>query len=234
MISVFSHTGNHSRMQSLFDKTWKYSLFMKNPKERAGVFSRLFFSWMNSLMNIGNKRSLEHSDLYPLLDEDKSKGLTEKLEQAWQEEVRKSHTSGRKARLSRAMMKALPWSDYALAGISLFIGVACNILQPLFLSLLLSLLLKSEAERQHRWLYTYACGLCCSTLFRIVVMNQYQSKVNFMGMRWRAAAIGVIYKKVIILLPRNHGVFNQAWKKLWEQPKLSLWFPSHTQIEFYS
>lgn len=184
-------------MHSLFDKTWKYSLFMKNPKERAGIFARLFFSWMNSLMNIGNRRVLEHSDLYPLLDEDKSKSLTEKLEQAWQEEVRNSHTRGRKARLARAMMKVLPWSDYALAGISLFIGVACNILQPLFLSLLLSLFLRPDAERQDRWLYTYTGGLCCSSLFRILVMNQYQSKVNFMGMRWRAAAIGVIYKKVI-------------------------------------
>lgn len=190
-------------MQTVLDKTWKYSLFMKNPKERAGIFARLFFSWMNSLMNIGNRRVLEHSDMYPLLDEDKCKGLTEKLEQTWHEEVRNSHTKGRKARLSRAMMKVLPWSDYALAGLSLFIGVACNILQPLFLSLLLSLLLKAGNERQNRWLYTYAGGLCCSSLFRVLVMNQYQSKVNFMGMRWRAAAIGIIYKKVMTKIKDN-------------------------------
>ena len=148
-------------------------------------------------MNIGNKRVLEHSDFYPLLEEDKSKALTEKLEQAWQEEVRNSHTKERKARLFRALMKALPWTDYALAGISLFIGVACNILQPLFLGLLLSLLLKFETERQHRWLYIYGSGLCFSALVRILVMNQYQSKVNFMGMRWRIATIGLIYKKVL-------------------------------------
>lgn len=199
----FTKTENIPGMQSSYDKTWKYSLFMKNPKERAGIFSRLFFSWMNSLMNIGSRRVLEHSDLYPLLDEDKSKGLTEKLEHMWHEEVRNSHTKGRKARLSRAMMKVLPWSDYALAGISLFIGVACNILQPLFLSLLLSLLLRAGTERHDRWLYTYAGGLCCSSLFRVLVMNQYQSKVSFMGMRWRAAAIGVIYKKVMIKIKDN-------------------------------
>ena len=183
-------------MQTLFDKSWKYSLFMKNPKERAGIFSRLFFSWMNGFINIGNKRVLEHSDFYPLLEEDKSKPLTDKLEQAWLEEIRKSHTRERKVRLFRAMLKTLPWTDYALMGISLFIGVACNILQPLFLGLLLSLLLQPGAESQHRWLYLYTGGLCCSSLVRILVMNQYQSKVNFMGMRWRIAVIGVIYKKV--------------------------------------
>ena len=185
-------------MHTSFDKAWKYSLFMKNPKERAGIFSRLFFSWMNSLMNIGCRRVLEHSDLYPLLDEDKSKALTEKLEQTWHEEIRNSHIKGQKARLSRAMMKVLPWSDYALASLSLFIGVACNILQPLFLGLLLSILLHTGTVRQDRWLFIFAGGLCCSALLRVLAMNQYQSKVDYMGMRWRAAAIGVVYKKVTI------------------------------------
>ncbi|EDO29450.1 predicted protein, partial [Nematostella vectensis] len=51
-----------------------------NPKERAGVFSRLTFCWINSILQIGNKRVLDTSDLYPLLDEDKSRDLTDKLE----------------------------------------------------------------------------------------------------------------------------------------------------------
>ena len=191
----FCHVGELATMQS-HEKAWKYSLFMKNPKERAGIFSRLFFSWMNSVMSIGNQRVLEHSDLYPVLREDKSEGLTERLEQSWQEEIRNSHTKGRKARLSRAIMKILSWNDYALACISLFIGVSCNILQPLFLGLLLSLLLQTGFERAGRWLYIYAGGLCCAALFRVIAMNQYQCKVCFLGMRWRTAAIGVVYKKV--------------------------------------
>lgn len=173
---------------------------MKNPKERAGILSRLFFSWMNNLMNIGNKRVLEQSDLYPLLDEDRCRGLTEKLEQTWHEEIRNSHIKGRKARLSRAMMKVLPWSDFALAGLSLFIAVACNILQPLLLGLLLSSMLHGGNVQYDRWLCLFAGGLCCSALFHVLAMNQYQSKVDYMGMRWRAAAIGVIYKKVQTIL----------------------------------
>ena len=65
------------------------------------MFSKLTFCWMNSLMRIGSKRWLDPCDLYPLLNEDKTKILTEKLESSWNEEVR---NKGREARLTRALL----------------------------------------------------------------------------------------------------------------------------------
>ena len=52
-----------------------------NPKESANIFSILSFSWMNSILATGNTRPLENNDLFPLLDEDKTQGLTERLEE---------------------------------------------------------------------------------------------------------------------------------------------------------
>lgn len=178
------------------EKSWKYSLFMKNPKERAGVMSRLSFCWMNSLMKIGNKRVLDACDLYPLLDEDRSKELTEKLDLIWNGEIRNSYLKGREARLTRSLMKILTWSEYAMLIFSLFIGVACNILQPLLLGLLLSRLLSNSDYRMDPLVYVFSGGLCISALLRSVVMNQFYAKAQLLGMRWRSATIGLIYKKV--------------------------------------
>ncbi len=38
----------------------------------ATIFSRLTFSWMNPLINKGNKEPLEQADLWNLVDEDKA------------------------------------------------------------------------------------------------------------------------------------------------------------------
>lgn len=158
--------------------------------------SRLSFCWMNGLMKIGSKRVLDPCDLYPLLDEDRSKELTEKLDFSWSEEVRNSYLKGKEARLTRALMKILSWSEYALMVFSLFIGTACNILQPLLLGLLLSQLLSDEDYRMDPMVYMYSGGLCISAFLRAVVMNQFHAKAQVLGMRWRSATVGLIYKKV--------------------------------------
>lgn len=179
---------------------------MKNPKERAGVLSRLSFCWMNSIMKIGSKRVLDACDLYPLLDEDRSKELTEKLDQKWNEERHNSHLKGREARLTRSLMKILSWSEYAMLIFSLFIGTACNVLQPLLLGLLLSQLLSSGDYRGDPWVYLFSGGLCISALLRSVVMNQFHAKAQLLGMRWRCATIGLIYKKVSLALILMHSI----------------------------
>ncbi|XP_032235247.2 ATP-binding cassette sub-family C member 4 isoform X2 [Nematostella vectensis] len=183
------------------EKAWKYSLFMRNPKERAGVLSRLTFCWINSILQIGNKRVLDTSDLYPLLDEDKSRDLTDKLEQSWADEIRGSRLKGRTPHLTRALMSILSWSEYALILFSLFIGVACNILEPLLLGLLLTALLNTTRAGpiEDPMVYVYSGGLCASSLLRVLVLNQFNSKAQLMGMRWRSAVTGLVYKKVLRL-----------------------------------
>ena len=181
-----------------FEKAWKYSLFMKNPKERAGSLSRLAFSFMDAFMKTGYRRVLESSDLQPLMDDDKTKELTCRLEQTWAAEIRNSHVRHRKARLSRAMLKTLPWSEYAWLGLALFVRICCRISQPVLLGLLLSALPGGEGASAGRvWLvYLYAALLLVSVLLHVVAANHYHNRVQLMGMRWRAAAAGLAFKKV--------------------------------------
>jgi hypothetical protein len=55
----------------------------KSPEERATVFSRLTFSWMNPLLELGVQRPLQEKDLYPLARQDTSKNLGDDLESNW-------------------------------------------------------------------------------------------------------------------------------------------------------
>lgn len=55
----------------------------KSPEERAGFFSKLTFSWMNPLLELGVQRPLEEKDLYMLANSDTAKTLGNALEGNW-------------------------------------------------------------------------------------------------------------------------------------------------------
>lgn len=61
----------------------------ENPRKNASILSILSFWWVKEILAIGNKRPLQNDDLFPLLDEDKTQTLTEKLQQTWNEETAK-------------------------------------------------------------------------------------------------------------------------------------------------
>lgn len=71
-----------------------------NPVINANIFSRLTIWWMNKIFVTGNKRPLEEEDLFPLLEEDKSEVLTEKLQAEWEKELNKRH-HGKRPRFGR-------------------------------------------------------------------------------------------------------------------------------------
>lgn len=186
-----------------YERLWQYSLFVKNPKEKAGILSRLIFCWMGSILKIGYRRSMECSDLYPLLDEDKTRTLTEDLDELWHKEVRDFHISGKNPSLLRAMRKVFSWTEYTLLAISLFLGIACNILKPLLLGLLISLMMtigSDMSDEDLQWVYIYAAAICGAALLQVVALHQYHYKVKILGMRWRAAIVGLLYKKVWVIV----------------------------------
>ena len=165
----------------------------KNPKESANIFSILSFSWMNSILATGNTRPLENNDLFPLLDEDKTQGLTERLEESWNEECLRG--GKKRPRLLWALVSMFPWSEHAFLLSTAMISGLCNVLQPLFLSMLLVVLMK-QSEEDFWWAYVYGAGICISSLIRIVMNHQCAYNACLTSMRWKAATIGLIFEKV--------------------------------------
>ena len=170
----------------------------RNPKESANIFSILSFSWMNSILTTGNTRPLENNDLFPLLDEDKTQGLTERLEETWNEECLRHppNLGGKKRhRLLWALVSMFPWTEHAFLLSTAMISGLCNVLQPLFLSMLLVVLMK-QSEEDFWWAYVYGAGICMSSLIRVLMSHQFMYNSWMTSMRWKAATIGLIFKKV--------------------------------------
>ena len=169
----------------------------ENPKKNANIFSLLFFSWVREIFSIGSKRPLENDDLFPLLDDDKTQTSAENLQRTWSEETTKRvpGKQGSGYRLFRALVRMFPWT-YHVSVISTFLlSGTCNVLQPMFLSLLLSKLMNSSAE-DFWWAYIYAAGISLSCFGRVISIHSCAFRAELISVRWQSATIAICYKKV--------------------------------------
>ncbi|KAL9971696.1 hypothetical protein ACROYT_G017896 [Oculina patagonica] len=188
-------------MATEYDRLEAEPRHKKNPKKHANIFSILSFWWVGELLATGKKCPLENDDLFSLLDEDKTETSTEKLQQTWNEET-KGHVSDKSGsngyRLLKAIIRAFPCTEYMfILSVGLLPGV-CNVLQPVFLSLLLPELMKPSVE-ESSWAYVYAAGICLSSFVRAIATHQYIFHTHLMALRWKSATIGVVYRKVLRL-----------------------------------
>lgn len=165
-----------------------------NPKAKAGFLSRLTFWWMNGLFLTGSERPLENHDLYPLLEEDRTEKLTEKLQQEFNK--LKDLPGNKRTRLLKALIYMFPGYLYVFTICAGLTGALCNVLQPVFLSLLLSQLVQPSPSVSYKWCYIYAIGICVCSLLRCLVLQQFAERNLLTAMRWRVATIGMIFKKV--------------------------------------
>lgn len=171
----------------------------QNPKKNANIFSILSFSWATELLTIGKQRPLENEDLFPLLDEDKTQTSTEKLQRTWSKEIARGvgGKSGNGLRLFRALIAMFPWTDYLFLLCTTLLESIVNILQLVFLSFLISALMKSP-HQELAWTYIYAGGICLSSFVRFFALHNFANNANMMSLRWKSATIGILYKKVKI------------------------------------
>ena len=187
-------------MDSKYDRLESQPRQKENPRKSASVFSILFFWWVREILVIGQKRPLENDDLFPLLDEDKTQESTEKLHKTWNEEtIPASNKTGNGHRLLKALFRAFPFSDYMFILSLGLLPAVCNVLQPVFLSLLLPELMNSHVK-DSSLAYIYATGLCMSSFVRAICVHQFGYYAQLMALRWKSATIGIVYKQVRELL----------------------------------
>jgi hypothetical protein len=85
-----------------------------HPYHRVNLWSRLFHSWISSLLNKSHKKhALQLTDLYDVLPELESTKLTERLEANWLNEIKQTK---REPNLAYATLKTIGWRP-------LFIGL---------------------------------------------------------------------------------------------------------------
>ena len=179
------------RMASKYQKIRKWDV---NPRAKANIFSRVTFWWLKDLLATGNERPLDNDDLYPLLEEDETERQVEKLEKNWKEEVQRH--SG-KPHLFKALVHMFSWADYSFLLSLSFINGICTLFQPVFLSLLLSLMTHGPAQ-DFWWAYVYGVGICVSSLVGNVAGVHSYHISYVMSMKWKVATLGLILKRVSV------------------------------------
>lgn len=165
-----------------------------NPVLNANVFSRLTIWWMNKIFITGNKRPLEEDDLFPLLEEDKSEVLTQKLQREWEKELDKRHR-GKRPRFWKALMRVCPWYEYFTIIALVLTDMANRMTLPVLLGFLISYLMGIR-QLDVSFKYILPTFICITSLGRNLAQHHYQNRSALLGMRFRAAATGLLYKKV--------------------------------------
>ncbi|KAH9115900.1 hypothetical protein LEN26_012951 [Aphanomyces euteiches] len=101
---------NDERLPLLDKTTLDRGLGDKSPSELGGCCSNIFFSWLTPLLDLGNKRPLEFSDLYQLNLDDRAINISKTFKKYWDVEMMKS-----KPRLWLALAKSFG-GPFSMAG----------------------------------------------------------------------------------------------------------------------
>lgn len=169
-----------------------------SPESRAGCLSLLTFSWLNPLMRIGSKGTVDDEDLYPLHASDTTTNLAQSLDYMWNQEKRIAEGGG-KASLVRALRRAFGAPFMAVAGLK-FLYDTLNFMGPQLLKAIITYLSDTDGGAVG-WGWFYVGLLVASNIVQTLVLHQYFHVCFRSGMRIRAGVAAIVYRKSLSLDP---------------------------------
>ena len=156
--------------------------------------SKLCICWMNSIFKAGSKRPLNQSDFLPLSDEDRTRDMTERLQEDWDRHMQECRSNGAKQpKLWKCLVRMISWEEIFFFMSFFFVESIARVTQPLVLAWIIHLLSSSETQQP----FTYASCLLLS-LSGLSTASTHFSNYRFelLGMRLRSALKGIVYLKV--------------------------------------
>ncbi|CAD6222001.1 GSCOCT00005267001.2-RA-CDS [Cotesia congregata] len=184
----------------------------KNPVENANPISRLFFWWTVKLFKKGNRDGLTMEDMYAPLAHDESKGLTNELEKAWNDELKKSmrkkpnniHDGNQikppEPSLIKAIFRTFWLKNLYIGLLLLFQTVILRSVQPIFQAQVISFFDSGDKNSTTRnETLGYATALIATTLGVTFIMHHTNVDSQQIGMRIRIACSSLIYRKSLRL-----------------------------------
>ena len=156
--------------------------------------SELSISWMNSILKIGSERQLNQSDFLPLRDEDRTRDITERLQEDWDHHVKECRSNGaRQPKLWKCLVRMISWGEIFYFMSFFFIQSIARVTQPLVLAWIIHLLSSSGTQQP----FTYvSCLLLSLSGFSSACTHFSFYRFELLGMRLRSALKGIVYLKV--------------------------------------
>ncbi|OQR87169.1 ATP-binding Cassette (ABC) Superfamily [Thraustotheca clavata] len=177
--------------QPLLSKNHPDGLGDRSPEDMGGCYSSLFFSWLTPLLNLGNQRPLEFSDLYQLNKIDRANHISNAFQKYWAFELKNE-----KPRLWRAMAKAFGW-PFAYAGFLKLIHDSLQFVGPIVIKLIITFLSNPDADLRIGLLY--ALAIFVSGVVQSFALRQYFFYCFETGLRLRSAVVTAVYQKSLVL-----------------------------------
>ncbi|CAM8996206.1 unnamed protein product [Rhodiola kirilowii] len=168
------------------------------PERHVNIFSRIFFAWMNPLMQLGYKRPLTEKDIWKLDTWDRTETLNNSFQKYWAKEKRK-----RKPWLLRALNSSLG-GRFWLGG---FWKIG-NDLGQFVGPVTLNLLLKTMQQGGPAWKgYIYAFAIFVGVVFGVLSEAQYFQNVMRAGFRLRSTLVAAVFRKALRLTHEGRRAF---------------------------
>ena len=168
-----------------------------HPKDGANFVSRIFLYWIVNLLWRGSKNPLNHADLDPVREVDCASRCTKRLENVWQNEIFSARQKKSKPKLWKAMLKYFTLQEYAFG---VFLTVFNAIGNAVFLYSTINLMKvfgdfeKGTHSPEENVIYIW--GMIVGMLIETLGSQHFCLLMPLLGIRARAALVGVIYKKV--------------------------------------
>ena len=163
-------------------------------KEQIGIWSLLFYHWMTDTFKTGYSRPLQQSDLLPIEEQNKTRILTENLQNIWLKERNACFGSGKRPRLWRCVAKILPLREIMIMVLFGMVESISAILRFLLLGVILSNLTSSKGDKTV--MYVSAVLMAVVIIGGRIFMQFRNWMAEVMGQRICCALRGMIYSKV--------------------------------------
>lgn len=165
----------------------------------AGVLSRLTFSWLHTLLDIGSRRILQKEDVPILGPHDRASSLYDRFSDKWSQERQPNS-------VRKALFKAF-WREFVGCG---FLGlgrVSLMYVGPVLIQSFVNVTAGNSRFKHGGQVLVAVLLLSQST--QILVNHQYQFYCNRLGMQIRSALITSLYRKGLRLSSsarQSHGL----------------------------
>ncbi|KAG7207749.1 hypothetical protein KM043_009361 [Ampulex compressa] len=169
-----------------------------NPREKANIFSVLFWWWTISLFKTGYRKVLQTDDLYDPLKVDRSTTLGNRLEKQWNIELQNAKKHKRRSSLLRTIFRTFLWEYFLLGLIQILNEFVIRLGTPIMLGGLLRYF-KKERSGTYETAILYAAGICVATAINVVTTNQAVFGAFHVGAKVRVAVCSVVYRKALRL-----------------------------------
>ena len=164
-------------------------------KEKVSFLSFLLFQWLNNLFKIGSERPLDENDFLPLEKENFASFLTDQLQENWNKEKTKCNRNQKSRKLWKCVIKLISVKDVMIIGFTNAVYSISNLLKPLLLGYLISILMSAEPKKDNL-LYGCTFLLCINDLIGSLAMHHHDYRCELLGIRISCALKGLVYHKV--------------------------------------